>query len=106
MNQKQDVHFLRANLIQRKDTDHVLGVGKLYKNLYVIESLVENHLCNFFHPQETTLDKWYNFLGHPSVTTLKHMKGLSGQLTHDTLQKIENCEIRVKARHVRDKFLS
>lgn len=39
----------------------MLGIGKMVKNLYVIESVVENHFCNFFKPQDMTVDKWHAF---------------------------------------------
>lgn len=50
--------FYRTHcLIQRKDSDHVLGVGRVEKNLYMIQSTVENHFCNFFNPKEMTMEK-------------------------------------------------
>lgn len=91
-------------LIQRKDSEQVLEIGKLEKNLYVIESTVENHFCNFFNPKEMTLENCHVFLGHTSLSTLRHMKVLKGQFTHDILESIKNCEICVKAKHCKDPF--
>lgn len=41
-------------VIQARENDKVLGMGKMMKNLYVIESIVENHFYNVFDPGELT----------------------------------------------------
>lgn len=91
-------------LIQRKESDQVLGIGRLHKNLYILESTVENHFCNFFNSKYMTIDKWHVFLGHPSLSILQHVKGLSRQSTRDLLEYIQNCEICVKAKHYKDPY--
>lgn len=91
-------------LLQRQETDGIMGIGKMLGNLYVIEIVMENHYCNLFNPKVMTVEKWHIFLGHPSITTLKHMKMFSGQFTDSVIEALENCEVCLQAKRVRDEF--
>lgn len=74
------------------------------RNLYVLDTVVENHFTHFFKAEDMTLEQWHSFLGHPSLTTMKHMKQLSGRFHEAAKQAIQNCEICIKAKHARDPF--
>lgn len=63
----------RHCIIQGQEAEEILGIGKALGNLHVIEAVVKNHYCNLFDPKEMTLEKCHVFLGHPFITTLKHM---------------------------------
>lgn len=91
-------------VIQAHDNNKVLGMGKLMKNLYVIESIVENHFCNMLDPGEMTAQQWHVYIGHPSITTLKHMRCVSGSLTEEVVAELEQCEICLKAKQSSDPF--
>lgn len=67
----------------------ILGIGKMIRKLYVIESVVENHYCNLFDPQKMTTRQWHIFLGHPSITTMKHIRGITERFTEDLVQELE-----------------
>lgn len=60
-------------LIRKQESDKIVVIGKMVKNLYVLEIVVEKYFCNMFDPREMTISQWHIFLGHPSITTLKHM---------------------------------
>lgn len=74
------------------------------RNLYIFETVVENHFTHFFKAEDMTLEKWHNFLGHPSLSTLRYMKQLNGQFVTDAVRAIENCGICMWARQTRDSF--
>lgn len=50
------------------------------------------------------LQDWYEFLGHPSLTALRHMPHLNGKFLDDQVQAIAQCEICFKAKMTRDPF--
>lgn len=70
----------------------------------MMETVVENHCCNMFDLKGMTIQKWHVFLGHPSITTLKHMKMFSGQFTDEIIEAIRNCEVCLKAKQPRESF--
>lgn len=67
-------------LIQSQGTDKVLGVEKMMKNLYML------------------------YIGHPSITTLKHMRCITCGLTKEIITKLEQCEVCLKAKQIREPF--
>lgn len=44
------------------------------------------------------------YLGHPSITAMKHMKIAGTPFHRDTLEVMENCEICYKAKKTKDPF--
>lgn len=45
-----------------------------------------------------TAEEWHVFLGHPSITTMKHLQITNERFQTDALRVIEECEICYKAR--------
>lgn len=76
----------------------------MVNNLYVLETITENHFCSIFDPKEMTVEKWHIMLGHPSLPTMRHMKNLSREFTESVIQAIQNCEVYLKAKQPRDVF--
>lgn len=90
--------------LQRIHDNRVLGIGKMEHNLYILNTIVENHFIHFLRTKEITLSKWHNFLGHPSLTTLRYMPQLNGQFREEVVRAIEQCEVCMRAKHTRDHF--
>lgn len=82
----------------------MFGIGKMEHNLYILSTVVENHFTHFIRSEEMTLAKWHKFLGHPSITTLKHMPQLHGQFRDEVVRAIEHCETCIRAKHTREPF--
>lgn len=74
------------------------------RNLYILETTVENHFTHLFRTEDMTLETWHQFLGHPSVSTLKHMKQLSHLFKQEAVTTIEQCDICMRAKQTRDHF--
>lgn len=74
------------------------------RNLYVLDTVVENHFTHYFRVEEMTLDKWHRFLGHPSLSTMKHMSQFNGRFHKDAVRVVEQCKICMKAKQTRDPF--
>lgn len=91
-------------IVQGQEHDKILGVGKMIKNLYVIKGVVENYFCNLFDPRKMAARQWHIFLGQPSITTMKHIKGITERFTDDLVNELEQCEICMKAKQCRDPF--
>lgn len=48
--------FYKDHCVFQKDhSDHLLGVGRMVGNLYVIHSTIENYYVNFFNPKKMTI---------------------------------------------------
>lgn len=95
--------FLSAYCIfQRIHDDKAIGTGIMERNLHIFETTVENHFTHLFRAADMTLEKWHQFFGYPSISTLKHMSQLSGQ--KEAVQAVEQCEICMRAKHTRDPF--
>lgn len=73
-------------------------------NFYIFETVVENHFTHLFRTEEMSLQDWHRFLGHPSITTLKHMPQLSEKFVAEQVQAIEQCEVCMKAKMTGDPF--
>lgn len=73
-------------------------------NLYVLDTVSENYYCSFFHRRDMSVEDWHAYLGHPSITTMKHMKMLNGRLHTEILRVIESCEVCIKAKQARNSF--
>lgn len=84
--------------------DELWGVGKMKRNLYLIEYVLEKYYCNFFNSKDMTVQKLHVFLGHPSITTMKHMNIIDGKFHADDLKVLENHEVCTKAKETRDPF--
>lgn len=91
-------------IIQGEGSDKILGIGKMMKNMYFIEGIVENYFCNLFDPRRLTLKQWHIFLGHPSLTTMKHMGGITEKFTEEMVRELEQCEVCFKAKQCREPF--
>lgn len=91
-------------VFQKKNSYHLLGVDKMKGNLYVINSITGSYYCNFFNPRDMIVQEWHIFLGHPSITTMKHVKILGGKLFNKALQVVEMCEVYVKVKQTIGKF--
>lgn len=50
------------------------------------------------------LKSWHIFLGHPSVTTMKHLKFITDANENEAFEVIKNCEVCLKAKQTRDPF--
>lgn len=59
---------------------------------------------HLFRTEDMTLEKWHQFLGHPSFSTLKHMKQLSRLFQQQVVVAIKQCEICLRAKHTREPF--
>lgn len=92
-------------VFQKEHSDKLLEVGKLKGNLYIINSTTENYYVNFSNPKRMTMLEWHVFLGHPSLTTMKHMKILDQKQLTDATKAIENYEVCLKAKQARTQFL-
>lgn len=91
-------------MIKKQEIDEIMGIGKMTRDLYVIEATLENHYCHLFNPKEMRIEKLHAFLGHPSLSTLKHMKMFAGKLIEANMKLFENCNICMKAKKCRDPF--
>lgn len=91
-------------VFQKEGTDAVLGMGKLRENLYIYEEVVERHFCNLFRPMEMSLRNWHTFLGHPSISTMKHLPFLTEQHEEESFETLRNCEICLRAKQTRNPF--
>lgn len=91
-------------VFQKGNTNQVIGIGKMERNMYIMDAVEENHFCHFFRTKDMTLEKWHSFLGHPSWSTLQHMKHLRGTFKQDMIEALQNCEICMRAKQVRDSF--
>lgn len=97
--------FYKTHCIFQKDSsDQLLGMEKMKGNLYVMETVSENYYCNFFNRRDMTVADWHVFLGHPSITTMKHMKVLNGKFHDEALKVLENCDICNRAKQTREPF--
>lgn len=76
----------------------------MVQNLYVIDTVVEKHFCNLFDPRKMTIQQWHVFLGHPSITSLKHIPSLTGKFTELITKELEQCDICLKAKQCRESF--
>lgn len=85
-------------VFQKKGTDAVLRMGKMRENLYIYEEVIERHFCNLFKPMEMSLRSWHTFLGHPSITTMKHLPFLMEQHDEESFEVLRNCESRPEIR--------
>lgn len=91
-------------VIQNKGNDKILGIGKMVNNLYLMETVAENYYCNLFDSRSLSAKQWHIFLGHPSLTTMKHIKGISVEFTDVIVQELEQCEICFKTKQCREPF--
>lgn len=91
-------------VFQTGNSEQVIGIGKMEKNLYVMETVSENHFCHFFREEDMNLEKWHQFLGHPSLSTLQHMKNLRSQFKQEIVEAIKTCKICMRAKQTRDSF--
>lgn len=85
-------------IIQSRESDKILGIGKMINNLYVIEIVAENYYCNLFDSRSLSAKQWHIFLGHPSLTTMRHIKGISADFTDVIVKELEQCEVCFKAK--------
>lgn len=69
-------------IFQKNSSDQLLGVGKMKGNLYVLDTVSEKYYCSFFNHREMSVENWHVFLGHPSLTTMKHMKNSERQAAY------------------------
>lgn len=45
-----------------------------------------------------SIENWHVFLGHPSITTMKHMKMLNGRLQTEAIRVLESYDIFVQSK--------
>lgn len=96
----------RINVFFKKDSSNkVLVIEKMRGNLYIMNSITERYYCNFFNPRDISMQEWHIALGHPSVSTMKHMRILSRKMLK-AMEVIERCDVCIKARQTRSQFLS
>lgn len=86
------------------DTDHLVGVGRMHDNLYLMDIIIENHYISFFNPRDMSLNDWHIFKGHPSVSVMQHMNFPKGRQYDEAVKIIENYEVCIKAKQSRDSF--
>lgn len=91
-------------IFQKEQTNELVGVGKMKGNLYFIESVLENYYISFFDTKKMTAKDWHIFLGHPSITAMKHLNIGEGKFHSEALEVLENCEICLKAKQTREEF--
>lgn len=83
-------------IFQRSTSDHLLGVAKMKDNLCEMDSVCENYYCNFFNQRNMSVQDWHIFLGHPSITAMKHMHILKGKLHTEAPKVLESCDVCIK----------
>lgn len=91
-------------IMQNQSIEAVLGIGKMVNNLYVIETAMENHYCHLFDPRDMDIHKWHVFLGHPSISAMRHMAVFKGLFSEESVKTIEKCEICLLAKQSRNEF--
>lgn len=91
-------------VFQKEKTGAVLGIGKMKGNLYVLESLIERQYCHLLRPSEMSILDWHVFLGHPSASTMQHLKIITNNFSKDDLQLIRDCDVCLRAKQTRNPF--
>lgn len=87
---------------QKINTDHLVEVGKVKDNLYIMDTVSEKYYISFFNPKDMSVQDWHVFMGHPSVTAMQYMQISKGQMHDEALKAIENCEVCIKSKQARD----
>lgn len=85
-------------LFQREGNAAIVGIGKVKGNLHLFETMIERHFCNYFKPAEMSLMTWHILLGHPSITTMKHLKFFTDINEKSAQEAIRNCEVCLRAK--------
>lgn len=93
-------------IFQNTHDNRTIAAGRMERNLYIFETTVENHFLHLFRTEDMTLERWHQFLGHPSISTMRHMNQLSGMFRQQAVEAVEQCEICMRAKLTRDPFLS
>lgn len=65
---------------------------------------MERQYCGFFKADEMSIKDWHVFMGHPSITTMKHMKLISTNEDREGLETLKNCEVCMRAKQTRNPF--
>lgn len=73
-------------------------------NLYVLESMMEMQYCALFRADEMSIKDWHVFMGHPSISTMKHMKLITFSESGEHIEEIKNCEVCIRAKQTRNPF--
>lgn len=73
-------------------------------NLYFIVSLTEDMYYTFFNSGSMLAKEWHIFLGHPSITTMRHLCIGETKFTSEALKEVEKCEICIKFKQTRESF--
>lgn len=74
------------------------------ENLYAFEEVIERHYCNLFNPADMPLRSWHIFLGHPSITTMKHLKFIKDEHDDESLEVLHNRDVCLRAKQTRSPF--
>lgn len=98
-------HFYNTHCVfQRGNKGEVLGIGRMKENLYIFETITEMQYCNLFNIADMSLSDLHNFLGHSSISTMQHMKALSGMYSRDEMLELRHCEICLRSKQNRNPF--
>ena len=103
------VEFTRIGCnILDKETRKVLLVGKMVKNIYIIdlEEIRNSRVCLVTKYEENEVDLWHRRLGHLSYHSLKKLVSLNlvRGLPLDLKEKLETCETCIKSKQVKSSF--
>lgn len=98
------VFYTSHCVFQQDNTDRILGVGKMEKNLYIMQGPAEAFHVSFTNPKNLSLAEWHVCMGHPSLQTMKHMKVFTDKQLLDIDDVIKDCEVCVQAKQSRDVF--
>lgn len=66
--------------------------------------MIERHYCNLFNPSEMSLRSWHIFLGHHSVTIMKHLKFIKEEQEDECLEILQDCDVCLRAKQTRSPF--
>lgn len=103
--QEMKCQFYKDHCVfQDESTCVILSTGRMRGNLYIFEEVVERQYCNFFRPMDMSLASWHVFLGHPSITTMKHYKFLRDAHSDESFNMLQDCDVCIRAKQARSPF--
>lgn len=94
--------FLNTHcVIQRIGSDHIMGMGKLIGNLYVIDEPVSYTILN---ASTSSMQESHNMLGHPSAGVMEHITSLKPRMSSNFLTALKSCEVCIQSKQSRLPF--
>ncbi|KAH6810761.1 hypothetical protein C2S51_024523 [Perilla frutescens var. frutescens] len=98
------VIFLETHcLIQKKNADVILGIGKLRSTLYILKH--EYQFTVTLHIAiGSSLKEYHELFGHPSVSAMKHLDCFQKRYREEDYQELKSCDICQKAKQQRNPF--